>query len=163
MSVAATIFWVLTAGVGTFMVTISGGVTAGSRATPPSTLLSSVAGLQSSRNGCRRSGPLGGLPDDGCFCPGVDRSCRRGPGRGVGVALGAALGRRWAARDERERRLRRRSTPAEQHIQRLPVVLHGTFAGVTLVLVLLVALKGRRRRRVCTSGDLCLQAGTRSC
>ena len=31
---------------------------------------------------------------------------------------------------------------AEQHIPRLPVVLHGVFAGVTLVLVLLVAFRG---------------------
>jgi hypothetical protein len=31
---------------------------------------------------------------------------------------------------------------AEQHIQRLPVVLHGVFAGITLVVVFLVALRG---------------------
>src|SRR5690242_3011623 len=137
MSIAATIFWVLTAAVGTFMVVVwrrHGGLS-GSAAThfPPARVFSHL-GMA-----------LAGLVIWVIFLTGS------GPGwawvafgaAAVAAVLGGLLVRRWQA----DGRLVMRGSDAslgalaEQHIQRLPVVLHGTFAGITLVLVLLVALR----------------------
>ena len=139
MSVAATIFWVLTAGVGTFMVIIwrrHGGLSGNSASThfPPSRVFSHL-GMA-----------IGGLAVWLVF---LTTSASAWAWIALAAAalaavLGVLLVRRWAA----DGRLVMSGSDAsagglaEQHIQRLPVVLHGTFAGVTLLLVLLVALRG---------------------
>jgi hypothetical protein len=139
MSVAATIFWVLTAGVGTYMVTIwrrHGGLSGDSASThfPPARVFGHL-GLA-----------LAGLVVWVAFLA----TSASGwawialAAAALAAVLGVLLVRRWAA----DGRLVMSGSDAaagglaEQHIQRLPVVLHGTFAGVTLVLVLLVALRG---------------------
>ena len=139
MSVAATIFWVLTAGVGTFMVTIwrrHGGLSGNSASTHfrPSRVFSHL-GMA-----------VGGLVVWVVFLT----TSASGwawialAAAALAAALGVLLVRRWAA--DGRLVLSGNDTSAgvlaEQHIQRLPVVLHGTFAGVTLLLVLLVALRG---------------------
>ena len=139
MSVAATIFWVLTAGVGTFMVTIwrrHGGLSGNSAATHfrPAQVFShlglAVAGLVVWVVFLMTSAP-------GWAWIALAAAV-------LAAVLGGLLVRRWAA----DGRLVMSGSDAsagglaEQHIQRLPVVLHGTFAVVTLLLVLLVALRG---------------------
>lgn len=139
MSVAATIFWVLTAGVGTYMVTVwrrHGGLSGSSASThfPPARVFShlglAVAGLIVWVIFLTTSASVWAWV---AFAAAA-----------VAAVLGGLLVRRWAA----DGRLAMSGSDsaaaglAEQHIPRLPVVLHGTFASLTLVVVLLVALRG---------------------
>lgn len=138
MSTVATIFWILTAGVGTFMVTIwrrHGGLSGNPAATHflPSRVFShlgiAVAGLVVWVVFLTPS--VSGWAWVACAAV------------VVAAVLGGLLMRRWAADGRLVMSGRDASAGAlaEQHIPRLPVVLHGAFAGVTLVLVLLVALR----------------------
>ena len=139
MSAVATIFWILTAGVGTFMVTIwrrHGGLSGDPGAThfrAPlvfSHLGIAVAGLIVWVVFVTTSAPAWAW----VACVAVV----------VAAVLGGLLLRRWATdgRLVMSRSDASAGALAEQHIPRLPVVLHGVFAGVTLVLVLLVAFRG---------------------
>lgn len=139
MSVAATVFWVLTAGVGTYMVTVwrrHGGLSGSSAAThfPPVRVFShlgmAVAGLVVW---------VIFLTTSASVWAWVALAAAA-----LAAVLGGLLVRRWATDG---RLMMSGSDPsaaglAEQHIQRLPVVLHGVFAGITLVVVFLVALRG---------------------
>jgi hypothetical protein len=139
MSVAATVFWVLTAGVGTYMVTVwrrHGGLS-GSPATthfPPVRVFShlgmAVAGLVVWVIFLTTSAAVWSWV---ALAAAV-----------LAAVLGGLLVRRWATDG---RLVMSGNDPsaaglAEQHIQRLPVVLHGVFASITLVVVFLVALRG---------------------
>lgn len=136
MSIAATIFWVLAAAVGSFMVAIwrrHGGMSGDSATHLPPARVFSHLGLA-----------VAGLVVWVIFLT------TAAPGwawvallmAASAAVLGGLLVRRWAgdgrlAMSGKDTSL---SGLAEQHIPRLPVLLHGTFAGATIVLVLLVAL-----------------------
>ena len=141
MSVAALITWVITAGLGTYMVITwrqHGGLRSGAPGThlPPSRVFTHL-----------------GLAVAGLVVWVIFVATDAAVWAWVAVAdlalvalLGAILVRRWII-DGRLAMTARSSASltdlAEQHIARAPVVLHGIFASITVVLVVLAAIGTR--------------------
>jgi hypothetical protein len=137
MSIVATIVWVITVGIGSFMVAVwrkRGGLSGDPAQThlPPVRVFTHL--------GLALTGLVVWLVFLGTGSAGWAWAA-------VGAlvlaaVLGGVMVRRWTL-DGREL-MRGGSTTigslAEQHIPRLPVVLHGVFAAATLVTVLVVAL-----------------------
>ena len=138
MSIAALITWVITAGLGSYMVATwrkHGGLRSGSPTThlPPARVFTHL-----------------GLAVVGLLVWIIFVVTHVALWAWVAVAdlvvvaaLGAILVRRWIV-DGRQAMSGGSSASlpelAEQHISRAPVVLHGTFASITFVLVILTAL-----------------------